>query len=118
MTLKKNKPWLSNGLRTSIKAKRKLYRKYIRNPLIYGIEYRARKNLLTTLLNNARNQYYENLLKNAEGNSKETWKTINKILGRDHRANNIGIKIEGNQTTLPRHSTPILMKYRVRSVMQ
>ena len=95
------KPWITPGLLASIRTKRKLYRKFLKNPLRFGNEYRRHKNLLTTLTRTAREQYYHNLLQQSSGNSKKIWTNINSILGKKHKSNNSSIKINGQINNEP-----------------
>ena len=89
------KPWITPGLLTSIRVKRRLYLKFLRFPLRYGDKYRRHKNLLTSLTRAAREKYYYDLLQQSSGNSKKIWTNINTILGKKHKSNNLSIKING-----------------------
>ena len=48
--------------------------------------YRKYRNKLTSILRQAKGNYYKNRLKSNQGNQKSNWKTINNILGRSSNA--------------------------------
>ena len=77
------KPWLSIGLLKSVKHKNKLYRKYIRFPLIENeSQYKTYKNKLNHSIRIAKRLYYEQQLTISKSNIKTTWKILNKILNK------------------------------------
>ena len=78
-------PWITSGLKQSIKNKNKLYKKYIKMPITYGDQYRAYRNSLSKLIKSAKFEYYRNKFGACDGNIKSVWKNINKILGKNHR---------------------------------
>ena len=94
-------PWMTAGLRQSIKTKNKLYKKFVRKPITYGDAYRMYRNNLTKLIRTAKNVHHQNQFKNVQGNTKKTWKTINSILGKSKNSQNIALKINSQLTTDP-----------------
>ena len=80
-------PYLTPGLMKSIKEKHRLARLAKKWPVSYRETYKRYRNNLTTLLRNAKNEYYKSQLRLHQGNAKESWKTINEILGREAKGN-------------------------------
>ena len=76
------KPWITTGILTSIRAKRRLEKKAQSNPDQYLIIYPRHKNLLTKVTRATRDQYYRTLRETSIGNSKKIWLNINCILGK------------------------------------
>lgn len=85
------KPWITKQHTQQIKERHKLYEKYIRKPIQYGDEYRSFRNRVNNTLKIAKNQYYQNKLSMAFGNSRKIWETINEIL-KSKKSKNIYIK--------------------------
>ena len=52
---KRNNPWLTLGLKESIKTKNRLYKKFVKYPIQYGEQYRAYRNRLSKLLKVSKN---------------------------------------------------------------
>jgi len=88
------KPWITGEILTAIKLKQRLSRKYTKYPLTYGADYRRQKNLVARTIKTARETYFQNILERDFGDSKKTWNTINKILGKTKPKNSNCIKIE------------------------
>ena len=77
------KPWITSGILTSIRAKRRVEKKLEVtltdiSPYIGGIKSSSQVTRAT------RDQYYRNLLETSIGNSKKIWSNINCILGEKH----------------------------------
>lgn len=79
-----NDKWLTQPIKECIKKKAKLYRKYIRNQIDkYHYSYYA--NLLTALLDKVRRLHYYKTFYRAFGNSLNTWRHVNDIIGNSSR---------------------------------
>ena len=76
-----DKPWLTKGLKISIKTKNKLYRRSTMNP---GPEivnrYRRYKNLLRICLKTAEIQYYNKLFENNKNSTFNLWKNLGTVI--------------------------------------
>ena len=71
------KPWLSFGLRNSIKHKNKLYIRYLRKPDQENIEtYKIYKRNLQRLLRTSQRKYYEDIIHDNKNNIKKLWSII------------------------------------------
>ena len=74
------KPWITQGILTSIRTKRRFEKKARSNPDQYLTIYRRHNNLLKKVTRATREQYYRTLLETSVGNSKKIWSDINCIL--------------------------------------
>ena len=74
-------PWLTSGIKESIKTKNRLYKKFMKRPITYGIEYRRYRNTLSKTIKASKNSYYKEKFDTCKGNSKLTWRHLNNILG-------------------------------------
>ena len=72
------RPWLSNGLITSIKNKNKMF-KNLKLGFVDEQNYKAYKNKLVNLLKIAKKRYYVNLFNNYKSNTKKLWHAINSL---------------------------------------
>ena len=77
----KDKPWITSGLKQSIKHKHLLYQKYIfdqteENKTVYKIF----KNKLRTMVRKAETEYYKESFNNKTHNMKEMWKELGNLL--------------------------------------
>lgn len=80
------KPWISTGLRNSIKRKNKLYRSILHNPnQQHERFYKDFRNKLNHLLRIAKRLYYERKLEETKSDIKATWKILNEIINKKHR---------------------------------
>ena len=78
-----DKPYINAELKTLIKEKHKIQRKFYKFPITYGAQYRSMKNRVAKLTSRARKEYYKNKIDESCGNPKSYWTTINNICGRD-----------------------------------
>ena len=77
----KDKPWITSGLKQSIKHKHLLYQKYIfdqteENKTVCKIF----KNKLRTMIRKAETEYYKESFNNKTRNMKEMWKELGNLL--------------------------------------
>ena len=87
-------PWLTSGIKESIKRKNKLYKKFVKYPISYRDQYITYRNNLKKIVNKAKNDYYNQVFEECKGNTKQTWKNINSILGKGHHTINKTFKID------------------------
>jgi len=81
------KPWVTKGLIQSIKSKDKLYKQYVLNPTSENkIKYTKYRNYLNLLLRASKKNYITNKIENHKGNTKQIWKTLNNLLGRNKKS--------------------------------
>ena len=77
----KDKPWITTGLKISIKRKNFLYKQSLlkKTPLSKTV-YNDYKNICRKLIAVTEEQYYFNLFEKSKNSSKEMWKRLGKIL--------------------------------------
>ena len=87
-------PWITRSLLDSIDRKNFLYREYKRGN-IDRLIYNNYRNLLSSSIKKAKEQYYGNLFREAN-DARLVWKNINKVLGRSRRSQvDIALNING-----------------------
>ena len=83
MGYKTRKPWLSPGLKESIKLKNKLYIKHKRYPTTNSESiYKRYRNQLTSILTKAEKDHYDKLFISYKSNMKKSWELITEIINR------------------------------------
>ena len=88
-TYKERCPWLTQGLRSSIKIKNKLYLKSIKYPTDTNkTAYKQYKIRLRTLLRQCERNYYDSCFKANKNNMRKTWKLIKDALNKTKRQSN------------------------------
>ena len=92
-------PWITAGLKESIRTKNKLYKKFVKRPITYGDHYRSYRNTLSRLIKLAKNNFHKKRFLDCQGNSKKIWRNINDILGKNHTNTNNIFKINNNDVT-------------------
>ena len=76
-------PWLTTGLKESIKRKIKLYRISLKHPTSYNnTVYREDRNRLKTLLKIEEKNYYQSLIVANKHNLKKTWGIIKQVINK------------------------------------
>ena len=77
------KSWLTDGLKSSIKNKNRLYIKKLKKRDNYtDTVYKAYRNKLTNILRQAEKQHYDDLFVEHKNNLNKTWKTIKEIINK------------------------------------
>ena len=80
---RERKPWLSSGLKKSIKRKNKLYLKFLRRPSVNNkVKYTRFRNILKSLLKKAEKIHYSSLMNEHKSNMKKSWKIIKEVLNK------------------------------------
>ena len=78
------KPWLSDGLRNSIKRKNKLYHKYKKiDSVMNEKKYKEYRNKLSSCLRYAEKQYYFELIQKYKSNLRKSWNIIKSIINKN-----------------------------------
>ena len=76
-------PWITKGMLKSIQNKNKLYKEYLQCPNDNrAIKFNTYRNKLNNLIRKSKREYFYSKFRNSRNNIKETWKTINSIIGR------------------------------------
>ena len=77
----KRKPWITNGLLTSVKMKVRLLMHFVKFKTSESYhEYQRYHNLLNCVIKQAKIRYYHLAINNSRGNSGELWKVIRKLI--------------------------------------
>lgn len=77
------KPWLSEGIKKSIKMKNKLYVIQLRNPSDNNIaKYKSYKKHLNKTMKMAERQHYDQILKENKHNSKKLWSILKDVINK------------------------------------
>ena len=87
-----NKPWITNGLRNSVRRRDSLHKKYIKakNNVMksdYHVKYKELRNQIVSLCRISKKNYYQNYFSKYTNNLKETWKGIKKLINLDKKNN-------------------------------
>ena len=86
---RRNIPWLNKNSRNLIFERDKLKLKAIKYKSIQDWDaYKTARNIVSYTLQNDKKLYYRNLLLKHKHNPKESWQTINQILGRSQNKSN------------------------------
>ena len=96
------RPWLSNGLITSIKNKNKLFKNF-KLGISSEQNYKTYKNKLVNLLKTAKKRYYLKLFNSYKSNTKKIWQAINsltKTKSRQTKISNIFVRDKNLNTAL------------------
>jgi len=101
----KNKPWISGGLKNSIKQKNKLFKLYInsKNPeakILHHINFKKHRNMLETLMKESKRQYFINYFNKNSDNLKATWKGIRNIINLKSKSESSPKSITHNNVTM------------------
>ena len=81
-------PWMTKGLLKSINMKNNLYKKYLSSPTGENLsKFKTYRNKLNTLIRKGKREYYHNKFESTKSNIRQTWKTINEIIGRNKAKN-------------------------------
>ena len=76
-------PWLSDGLKASIKRKNKLYLASLKHPTLYNIlKYKQYKNKLTALLKREEKHFYQSQIIENKCNLRKVWIIIKQVINK------------------------------------
>ena len=104
----KNKPYITSGIKVSIKTRNKLYHKFLnnKNEINEGI-WRRFRNKTRTIITRAQEMYYNKLLKSHQNSSRQLWNTFGKILNKNKQnKRKIGsLNINGDKISDPQTIT-------------
>ena len=81
------KPWISSGIVKSIRKKHSLYKKYRSSNFNeeYGNEYKKYRNMLVTIIKNAKRMYYSESFSENRNNMRKTWGIIKELISRNDK---------------------------------
>ena len=88
----KDKPWLTAGLKKSIRHKADLYSKFLNHPTTEKKEkYITYKNILTTVLRKAEANFYKEKIDKKKKNIRSLWQIYGPIINPNKTKNHIGV---------------------------
>ena len=102
-------PWMSRGIEVVSRKKFEIYKRTIqKNPTAETLQkYKEYRNHYNRLKRTAQTNYYNEKIKESKNKTKELWKVINQVIGKNkHRGNIIShITIDGLKTYSPKRIT-------------
>ena len=98
---RRNKPWITNGLKNACHKKNRLYKQFLCSRSHTCEEkYKTYKNKPTSILRTAEKEYYSKLLTDAKGNIKSTWKILNTIINKKTNTSKLPSHFECNEINI------------------
>ena len=84
----KDKPFITNGIKESIKSRNALFKKYLDEPSeINKQNWKNKRNCVVQILRKAETDHYASFIKKHSDNSKQLWKRFGNVLGKS-KSNN------------------------------
>ena len=95
-----SKPWVTFGIKTTIRVKQKLYEKYLKSGNTYYLtKYKYYRNKVSSLIKHSKQEYYNDYFKTNSKNIRNIWKGIKQLITLKPRGVNLMSKISHiNQT--------------------
>ena len=99
----KDKDWITDGIKRSIKQKHKLFKIQLTNSTTENREkWRKYRNMLNKIIRDTQREYYKNLIKQYSNNCIGLWKTLGGIISKKNKQTKINkLKIENKVTNDP-----------------
>ena len=80
----RDKPYITSGIKVSIKYKHKLYHKYLNNPNdITEAAWKRYRNLTNSIIKKSQEMYYKKMIDSHNNSSKNLWKTFGTIINKN-----------------------------------
>ena len=90
-----SKPWITKGIRISIKRKNKLYKLYMNSKnAFYFSKYKFYRNKIKHLILLSKKSYYSNYFQNNSNNIKKTWQGIKQLMTLSNKKVHIPTTVE------------------------
>ena len=104
--------WLSKDIRDKmLEHDRPKRLAMIKKDDVSWAKYRSSRNIVNVALRKAKSAFYASEIENVTGNPKKAWKTVNDILGRKQRTDDVReIKIKDHSVTSPEEILPVVSK--------
>ena len=82
----KDKPYITSGIKVSIKYKNKLYKKYLNNPNdVTEAAWKHFRNKTNIIIRKAQKSYYKKIINSHNNSSRNLWKTFGNILNKNKK---------------------------------
>ena len=79
-------PWITKCILKSINTKNKLYKKYLSSPTSTNLhKFKNFRNRLNCVIRKSKRNYFYNKFEKTKGDMRQTWKTINNVMGRGQK---------------------------------
>ena len=113
----KDKPYITRGIKNSIKHRNKLYAKYLDNPSdLSKAVWKRFRNKTNEIIKRSETLYYRKILSDQQNSSKNLWNTFGKILNsKKVKHNKIG-SINSNGVT--KQNLKISLKHLIVSLVR
>ena len=107
-----SKPYITEELRSEIRLKHRLQKKYNKYPITYGTEYRNLRNHLNKKLDKAKFEYFRQKVNFSKSNVKNSWNVVSEVLGRSNKKTTISeLTHNGSSVTDPVEICNLLNSY-------
>ena len=110
------RPWITKGILKSIRTKNALFKQYIRNPgnILFHEKFKKYRNKLNAIIKLARKEYYFKKIQSTSGQSSNTWKVLNELLGKS-KGKDFPTELQVNDeiTSDPKEMVNVLNSYFV-----
>ena len=94
-------PWLSDGLKASIKYKNKLYLISLKHPTLYNIsKYKQYKNKLISLLKIEQKHFYQSQIVQNKNNLRKVWTIVKEVINKKRITRNSKQFVINDQVTM------------------
>ena len=94
-------PWLSDGLKASIKYKNKLYLISLKHPTLYNIsKYKQYKNKLISLLKIEEKHFYQSQIVQNKNNLRKVWTIVKEVINKKRITRNSKQFVINDQVTM------------------
>ena len=78
--------WITKCILKSINTKNKLYKKYLSSPTSTNLhKFKNFRNRLNCVIRKSKRNYFYNKFEKTKGDMRQTWKTINNVMGRGQK---------------------------------
>ena len=92
-------PWLTEGLKTSIRHKNKLYKLSVKKPLLMNVaNYERYRNKVNHLIKIAEKLHHQEMFQENKNNLTKTWSLIKNIIWKNKYTKSCGQFLDGNYT--------------------
>ena len=96
----RKEPWITPALMKSIRRGKILYKQQLHGNTIMQIKYKEYNTILKKVKRHAKKQYYIDKCTEYKSNTKQLWKTINRIVGRTNDKSTVINELIANTTTI------------------
>ena len=97
----KDKPFITKGIKVSIKYKNKLFKKYLDNPTdVNETAWKTFRNKTNAIIKKVQENYYKNIINSHSNDSKNLWKTFGNILNKNKQSHKNIVNINTNNSII------------------